>query len=70
MAGLELKASSARRIEASSASRVSRIDMAKAREGVAIGPNGIANGAFSFKIVNNRGDRDSMSGDDPVERGR
>jgi hypothetical protein len=66
--GLELKASSARRIEARSASRISRIGVAKARDGVAIGRNAIVNGELSFKIVHNRGDRDSMSGDDPVER--
>jgi hypothetical protein len=63
-----LKASSVRRIEASSASRISRIGVAKARKGVSIGWNGIVNGELSFKIVSNRGDRDSMSGDDPVER--
>jgi hypothetical protein len=70
MVGLELKVSLARRIEASSASRISKIGVAKARDGVAIGRNGIGNGELSFKIVNNRGDRDSMSGDDPVERWR
>jgi hypothetical protein len=59
---------SARRIEASSALRISRIGVAKAREGVAIGRNGIVHGELSFKIVNNREDRDSMSGDDPAER--
>jgi hypothetical protein len=44
------------------------IGMAKAREDVAVGRNGIVNGELSLKIVNNRGDRDSMPGDDPVER--
>jgi hypothetical protein len=68
MVGLELKASSARRIEASLVSRISRIGVAKACEGVAISQNGIVNGEPSFKIVNNRGYRDSMSGDDPEER--
>jgi hypothetical protein len=68
MVGLELKASSARRIEASSALRISKIGVAKAREGVAIGRNGTVNSELSFKIVNNWGDRDSMSRDDPVER--
>jgi hypothetical protein len=62
--------SSARRIEASSASKISRIGVAKAREGVTIGRNGIVDGELSFKIMKNRGDRDSMSGDDPVERRR
>jgi hypothetical protein len=68
MVGLELKASSARRIEVSSASRISRIGVAKVGEGVAIGRNGIINSELSFKIVYNRGDRDSMSGDDAAER--
>jgi hypothetical protein len=58
MVGLELKASSARRIEGSSTLRISRIGVAKEREDVAIGRNGIVNGELSFKIVNNRGDRD------------
>jgi hypothetical protein len=70
MVGPELKGSSARKFEASSASGISRIGMVKAREGVVIGRNGIINGELSFKIVNNRGNRDPMSGDDPVERRR
>jgi hypothetical protein len=68
MVGLELKASSARRIEASSASMIPRTGVPKVLEGVVIGRTGIVNGELSFKIVNNRGDRDSMSRDDPVER--
>jgi hypothetical protein len=48
------RASPARRIWASLASRISRIGVTKAREGVAIGRNGIVNGGLPFKIVNNR----------------
>jgi hypothetical protein len=68
MVGLELKALSARRTEARLASRISRIRVAKARGGVAIGRKGIINGDLSLKIVNSRGDTDSLSGDGPVER--
>jgi hypothetical protein len=61
---LEEKASSARRVEAISAARSSRIGIAKTRGGVAIGRSGIGNGDRRFEIVSNRRDRDSMSGND------
>jgi hypothetical protein len=61
---LEKKASSAKKAEAISAVRSSRIDMAKTRRGVTIGRCGMANGDRRFEIVSNGRNKDSISGND------